>query len=433
MANADVKLIMVTADNHNKFYHMHDNNDGTFTVTWGRVGTDGTKTTYPIKDWSSKYNSKVKKGYQDISKTTTVTKGYKPENDPEIEKLLTHLLAISRQYVSNQTDIGTLNPATITEVQDLINSLTNIKTNYTGADAYTDWLKKNKLSDSAQSKERFIKECADQFNEAVLKIWTIIPRKIKNVRTAVYNPGTQMPRAEDLDKYISNEQSLLDNIILQSKATNNADGVNTISQAFGFGFTTATAKEVKMIEDKLKKESDSGSFRVKNVYKVANPVRDTEFAEYLKTNGLEDCDTNIKLYWHGTGAENVLSIMANGLIIRPANAAYCGSAFGDGIYSAPSPNKSWNYTRRDSDRQSRWMFVNAVIKGNSFDCTNNYDRINGEIRVCDLDSKKFEKFRKMGYQSVHAHANSASYIRRDEVIVYDKAQVACRYLVELAD
>ena len=74
-------------------------------------------------------------------------------------------------------------------------------------------------------------------------------------------------------------------------------------------------------------------------------------------------------------------------MIRPANAAYCGSAFGDGIYSAPSPNKSYNYTRYDSQRNSRWMFVNAVITGNTFDCTNNYDRI-GNIRICDLDGNQ---------------------------------------------
>ena len=55
----DVKLMMVTENNNNKFYRMHDNNDGTFTVTWGRVGTEGSQTTYPISQWSSKYNSKV--------------------------------------------------------------------------------------------------------------------------------------------------------------------------------------------------------------------------------------------------------------------------------------------------------------------------------------------------------------------------------------
>ena len=111
-----------------------------------------------------------------------------------------------------------------------------------------------------------------------------------------------------------------------------------------------------MIKDKLAKESDSGSFRVKHVYKIANPVRDAEFEDYLANNSIANDDNNVKLYWHGTGPENVLSIMSNGLIIRPANASYSGSAFGDGIYSAPSPNKSWNYTRPNYDRNSRWMF-----------------------------------------------------------------------------
>ena len=427
----DVRLIMVTAENNNKFYNMHDNNDGTFTVTWGRVGTPGTTTTYNIHEWDSKLKSKLKKGYQDISNTTTVTKGYVPESDPEIEKLLTHLLAISRQYVSQQTEIGTLNASTINEVQDLINNLTSIKSEYATSNSYKEWLDRTKRVDDSNSKTRFIKECADKFNKDLLKIWTIIPRKIKNVREAVYNPGTSMPNENDLNKYISNEQSLLDNIILQSKATTNANGVDTISKAFGFNFVKATTQETNFIKDKLNKESDSGSFTVKNVYKVANPIRDAEFDEYLQNNNLKNNDKNVKLYWHGTGAENVLSILANGLIIRPANAAYCGSAFGDGIYSAPSPNKSWNYTRRDSDRRSRWMFVNAVITGNSFNCTNNYDKI-GNVRICDLDGNTFSQLN-LGYHSVHAHANSASYIRRDEVIVFNKAQVACRYLVELAD
>jgi len=433
MAYDDVKLIMVTADNHNKFYNMHDNNNGTFTVTWGRVGTDGTQTTYSISEWHSKYNSKVKKGYQDISKNTTVTKGYKPEADPDVEALLTHLLSISRQYVSNQTDIGTLNPTAIANVQDLINQLTSIKAEYAGPDSYTDYLKKNSYSDSPQQQDTFTKRAAKEFNDVLLKIWVIIPRKIKDVRTAIYNPYGKLPvnTAGNLDKYISNEQSILDNIILNSKATTNANGINTITEAFGFNFVKASKEEVDFIKDKINKESDSGNFKVKNVYKVANPIRNAEFIEYLQNNNLKNDDKDVKLYWHGTGPENVLSIMANGLIIRPANAAYCGSAFGDGIYSAPSPNKSWNYADTDYDRHSKWLFANAVITGNTFNCNNNTDRI-GNIRICDLNGNKFSQLN-LGYHSVHAHASSSSYIRRDEVIVYNKAQVACKYLVELAN
>jgi len=35
----DIELIMVTGNNNNKFYKMHDRGDGTFDVTFGRVGT----------------------------------------------------------------------------------------------------------------------------------------------------------------------------------------------------------------------------------------------------------------------------------------------------------------------------------------------------------------------------------------------------------
>ena len=338
------------------------------------------------------------------------------------------MLAVSRQYVSKQTDIGSLNATAIAEVQDLINDLTVIKSNYTNQDSYKDWLKQRNSPDVATMKTAFIKECADKVNKDLLKLWSIIPRKIANVKSELYNPGYSLPDASDIDKYINKEQSLLDNIVLQSKATSNANGINTISEAFGFKFAKASAEEVEFVKNKLKKESDSGTFKVKNVYKIANPVRDAEFEEYLQNNGLKNNDKDVKMYWHGTGPENLLSIMANGLIIRPANASYCGSAFGDGIYSAPSPNKSWNYTRIDSARGSKWMFVNAVITGKTFDCTNNTDRI-GNIKIYDLNGTKFSQLN-LGYHSVHAHANSASYIRRDEVIVYNSSQVACRYLIE---
>ena len=432
MPRDKVKLIMVDSkSNHNKIYEMDDNGNGMFTAHWGRVGATLQSATYPISKWETKYREKINKGYEDVSKTTTVTKGYKEESDPEIEALLTHLLAISRQYVSNQTDIGTLNAAAINKVQDYINNLTLVKSEYAGATSYQDWLNKHSTVDSDHIRQTYRLECTDKFNDNLTAIWKLIPRKIKDVRKAVYNPGTAMPNAADMDKFISNEQSLLDNIILQSKATNNANGINTISEAFGFNFVKASAEETEFIKDKLNKESDSGSFRVKNVYKVANPVRDAEYAEYLENNGLKNDNKNVKLYWHGTGPENVLSIMANGLIIRPANAAYSGSAFGDGIYSAPSPNKSYNYTSKDYDRGSRWMFVNAVITGNSFDCTNNYDRI-GNIRICDLNGNKFSQLN-LNYHSVHAHASKSSYIARDEVIVYNKSQVACKFLVEIAN
>lgn len=56
-----VKLIMVTAENNNKFYEMEELSDGNFTVKYGRVGGKDNKLTYPISEWDAKYREKVKK------------------------------------------------------------------------------------------------------------------------------------------------------------------------------------------------------------------------------------------------------------------------------------------------------------------------------------------------------------------------------------
>ena len=43
-----IKLVCVTAENNNKYYNMQDNEDGTFTVNYGRVkGTENT-ISYPL-------------------------------------------------------------------------------------------------------------------------------------------------------------------------------------------------------------------------------------------------------------------------------------------------------------------------------------------------------------------------------------------------
>ena len=62
-----VKLILVSAENNNKFYDMAENSDGTFTATYGRVEKTKQTTTYPMSKWDSTYRSKTRKGYTDIT------------------------------------------------------------------------------------------------------------------------------------------------------------------------------------------------------------------------------------------------------------------------------------------------------------------------------------------------------------------------------
>ena len=60
-------FLICTEDNHNKFYDMYDNGDGTFTAHWGRIGTIGQSKEYSMSKWYDIYFQKEDKGYREVN------------------------------------------------------------------------------------------------------------------------------------------------------------------------------------------------------------------------------------------------------------------------------------------------------------------------------------------------------------------------------
>ena len=54
-------LVMVTPDNHNKFYKQIPVDDYTWIAEYGRIGNSSTKRTYSMSVWESKYREKLRK------------------------------------------------------------------------------------------------------------------------------------------------------------------------------------------------------------------------------------------------------------------------------------------------------------------------------------------------------------------------------------
>ena len=401
MAKSDIKLLCVTEDNHNKFYNMHDNDDGTFTATWGRVESTSKDTIYPISKWDATYKSKLKKGYKDVTGNTAQVSEYAAVSDKEINTLLNAFLENSRQYVSKFTSSTAISDAAATEAQQYINELAK-NIDIPDPDNLT----------------------LNAFNKTLLKLFEIMPRKISRVQDALCQ------RLSDRQSHIVHEQTLLDNLVL---ATKNAPSspTQTIEDAFGFTITKCTQAEIDFIKDKLAKDGFT-RYTFNRAWKICTPAREDGFAEYLENNHLANNDTNVKMYWHGTGTENILSILSNGLLIKPSNASFCGSAYGVGIYNAPNADKASGYTSiagsywKGGASNVAYMFINAVIMGKQYDVKNNYETFNG-IKIYNLTGDKFSSA-DLGYHSVYAHAGG--FLKRDEAIVYNQNQVACRYLVE---
>lgn len=397
----DVKLLFVDSDvNHNKFYNMHDNGNGTFTAQWGRVGSEGQSRVYSSWEWDKKYEEKLRKGYDDVTDNFgRAVSNYNAISDPEIDKLLDAFLENSRQYVSSFTNSEIISQRAADEAQLYINKMAR------HIDVSTDLY---------------------EFNRYLLRLFELIPRKMKNVREGLCKD------LKDRHKFVVQEQSLLDNMInlSQNAPKGNTNG-QTIEEAFGFTLTQCTPDEIEFIKDKL---AQDGFYRYKfsRAWKINTPAREELFKEYLENNHLKNNKTNVKMYWHGTGTENILSILSNGLLIKPSNSSYSGSMFGLGIYNAPNADKASGYTSiagsywKGGVSNVAYMFINAVIMGKRYDVKDNYETYGG-IRICNLDGDKFSSA-DLGYHSIYAHAGSS--LRRDETIVYNPGQVACRYLVE---
>lgn len=402
MGKPSIKLLMVTGDNHNKFYNMKDNGDGTFTATWGRVGTAGKDTVYDISKWDSTIASKIKKGYKDVTSNTAKISEYASVSDAEINKLLNAFLEHSRQYVSHFTDSMTISDTAADEAQKHINEMA-------------------KNIDIPNPNNSTL----NAFNAHLLKLFEIIPRKMSRVQDSLCHS------LNSRSIHVIKEQSLLDNLINMTKNAPKSNNTQTIEDAFGFTITKCSQAEIDFIKNKLNSDGFT-RYSFNRAWKVNTPQREQGFEEFLENNNLANNDTNVKLYWHGTGTENILSILANGLLIKPSNASYCGSAYGVGIYNAPNAYKASGYTSiagsywKGGQSNVAYMFINAVILGKQFDVKNSYETYNG-IKIYNLDGDKFSSA-DLGYHSVYAHAGG--YLKNDEVIVYNQNQVACRYLVE---
>lgn len=395
MGKPDIRLLMVTDVNNNKFYYMHDNENGTFSATWGRYGTSGKVTTYDITKWDKTFREKTSKGYVDITKNTAKLSSYASIPCVEINTLLNNFLDNSRQYVSKYTEFTSISDEAAAEFQGYLNKM--------------------QTEDDLKT-----------FNDYLIKLFTIIPRPMAKVQDYLCKD------LKDRNAFIQKEQKLLDNLVTQTKSAPKVDDKKvTIEEAFGFTISQCSDDEIDFIKKKLANDGFT-RFKFNKAWKLNNPKREEGFKKYLEEHKLgEDA---IKMYWHGTGTENILSIMANGLLVRPSNVSYSGSCYGNGIYNAPNADKASGYTSiagscwKGGSSRVAYMFINAVIMGKQFDCKDNYEKFDG-MPIHSLDEDKFTKHN-LGYDSVYAHAGG--YLKRDEAIVYNQNQVACRYLVEFS-
>lgn len=398
-------LIMCTAANNNKYYNMFPEGSN-FRVEYGRIDATKTTKTYPISKWSSTISSKLKKGYQDVTdlkkdlvqeiSAANPESPYKEIENAAIRAIVEKLQTMARETIRKNY---TVKASSVT--QDMVDAA-------------------QKIIDSLANNSATVEE----FNANLLKLFTVIPRKMGNVRDYLAN------KSEDFAQIISKEQDLLDVMRGQIYVKQDDEPTatvekkqQTILEELGLVMEETTADDVVMIKT-LMNES-AGKFR--KAWRVKNLKTQDRFDKFVAENGIKDT----RLLFHGSRSENWFSIIKTGLMIRPSNAVYTGSMFSDGIYFAPKCQKSIGYTslsgaywtRGGSNTAYMALFEVAygtpyVIYQHDSSCYHlNYDVLQKKNPKCNC---------------LHAKADKGM-LRNDEIVFYRNDQMTIKYLIEIGN
>lgn len=399
-------LILVSGDaNSNKYYNCFPEGDQ-FKVQYGRVDSTKTERYYPMSKWNSQINSKLKKGYQDITdlkkdlveeiSSANPESPYKEIENAAIRAIVEKLQNLARETIQKNY---TVKASAVT--QDMVDAA-------------------QKIIDTLANSCSVVKE----FNDNLLKLFTVIPRKMGNVRDYLAN------KVEDFAQIISKEQDLLDVMRGQIYVKPENEPVETVEkkqqtilEELGLEMEETTADDVALIKT-LMNES-AGKF--KKAWRVKNLKTQERFDKFVVENDIKDT----RLLFHGSRSENFWSIIKTGLVLRPTNAVITGKMFGYGCYYAPKCQKSIGYTSLSGSywahggNNTAYMALFDVAYGTP------YDVYNFDSKYYNLDYNKLQQFQP-GANCLHAHADRGM-LRNDEIVVYKEEQMTIKYLIEIGN
>lgn len=394
-------------DDDNKFYTMTDNEDGTFTVEYGRIGEDYSDTySYPIQDWAKKYKEKLRKGYKDVtymyeqSNETEQPIHHAPIEQSGIAQLVKELQNFAQQSVIENYTVTAQN-VTLTqleEAQGLVDDISLLV----------------ELIPQGKNPRKKI-------DDLLLKLFTVIPRKMNLVEDYL----TQFLNDEqDVRKRVVEEQATLDVMrgeVLTHKNTKENNQHLTLLDAMGIKIETAELDDIMAIRQLMGNQYFDDYFQ--KAYKVTNFKTQKVFDHKVENTP----NRRTKLLWHGSRNENWWSILKTGLVLRPSNAVITGKMFGYGLYFADKVKKSMGYSSlygsfwTSGEANKAYLAIYEVHLGNCM------RRKRHDYWMYELTEDLLKE--KGNYDSLFARGGAD--LINNEYIVYNQAQCTIKYLVEI--
>jgi poly [ADP-ribose] polymerase len=401
-------LVMVNNDKNNyKFYDMYVENY-TVRCVYGRIGAGRQQQkVYSLSEFDKIYNSKIRKGYVDqtdyvvesTSQQQTVLNEEKKEkvkNEAKVTDEQIELWYFLKTLTDNAnrrvfTNVGAISRAGIRHAKELLEEM----------------------------KYHASKGDVNSFNECIMEIMAICPRNVSgNGQYGVQSWLTDISydadvQARMMQRIINREENII--LSMSSQLAYNNSSIIVDNQEVGY--ITDTVKEATPYQEQIVRKHLTDSLN-KKVYKIYRVIPEEQGKKYKFYCDKYDIHKK-KLLWHGSRNENWLSIIETSLSLNP-KAKITGRMFGNGIYFANNPRKSFGYTSSESaywtNEHSDYaiMGLYETAYGNPHDCyaPHHYSQreLNAEHKNC-----------------VHAH--KGQYLYNDEIIYYDEDAICLQYIV----
>ena len=408
---------------HNKYYNMTPLGDGTFKSEYGRVGAGSQVKIYPMSKWNSTYNSKIKKGYTDISDSmqdviedskvefnTDEEEQFTLVKNPSVRDIIRRLWDYANKTIQSAYKVSSnvVTQAMVDNAQEILDTLSNGYKNMS----------------------------VEEFNEKLVSLFITIPRKMRKVSDHLADTK------EQFESIIAEEQSILDTMAGQvykptlkrlSFFKEDEDSTKeSILQQMGIEMEDASEEDVS----KIKKAMGDQAGKFYKAWRVTNCETQVKFETYTEENHIG----NVKLLCHGSRNQNWFNILKTGLKIRPAGVIAQGNLFGLGCYwSNPEKEhggvaKSIGYTSLSGSYWTSGRDSSGFIAFFDVAIGESYDVYSFGSQYYDFNLQKLHQVNPNAW-SLWAHGqgsrNNGSTLINDEIIVYNEQQCTIKYLVEI--
>lgn len=437
----EAMLIMVSsAANNNKFYHVTLDEKDVVTKRWGRVGVHGTVSTETTgeKGFDRIVAQKEKKGY---TATDVIVVDEEPvySDNNELSKIAKTALVGK----------GTVKNAVLDELVDTLVRLNNhdiletsggmIKVNQSGLITTPLGLIKPTSIASAKNilgEMEHTPVASSSFPTLLESYLRLIPQKVgyrRGWEKDFFNRDNTFASQMDFLK------QLADSLALQEDRKRVAE--ESAASESGETDEDIAAKYEKLFKLKIGLLQDEREFgRIENLYnRGKSGYHSSSHLKLQKVFTVQDedgekdyIDTRNRLgnemeLWHGTRINNLLSILRKGLFIPPVSGSSItinGRLYGSGTYTSDQSTKALNYAHGYWDGRARdnrcFMFLANVSMGKMHRASPNTYYSDDHIQR----SGKFD--------SIFAEGRHASVIN-NEMIVWNTKQINIRYLCEFGE